>query len=503
MNSSIVQPGHDVGGAVRLTETADYSSGSLRACDAVSLGKSVEVRSKLYFSSASGRGRLGQRSDGLMGGAVVIGASMAGLLAARAVSDCAKQVTIIERDDLPEGPEPRKGVPQGRHAHALLASGGQVLEELFPGILSDLVARGAVTMVPEHGRMWQRGGYRLVPPGIDRPLMMTRPFLEDAVRQRVLGLPNVSLLKGTAKGLCVDHGRAEGLMAAIGDNERRLDAELVVDASGRGSPASRWLEQHGYPPPETAEIRIDVGYASRLFGRSGTFPEGSFFAAVGDASNGGRTAGAFQVEGERYLVSLGGYHGDYPPTDEDGFRAFAESLPSRDVAKLVAQEEPLSPIVAHKFPSNQWRHFEKVKRQPAGFIAFGDAIASFNPVYGQGMSVAALEARALAGCLTSPSLGSEGLPSAFYGRAAKLINNPWTIAAGADFQLPQTTGPKPPFIDLFNGYSERMLRAAQTDTTVATAFFNVGNLTASPASLMTPAMILRVLRASRRGADSR
>jgi hypothetical protein len=133
-----------------------------------------------------------------MGGAVVIGASMAGLLAARTISDRADEVAIIERDDLPDEPEPRKGVPQGRHAHGLLASGGQVLDQLFPGILEDLVARGAVTMAPEHGRIWQRGGYRLVPPGIDRPIMMTRPFLEDAVRQRVLALPNVALLKGTA-----------------------------------------------------------------------------------------------------------------------------------------------------------------------------------------------------------------------------------------------------------------------------------------------------------------
>jgi 2-polyprenyl-6-methoxyphenol hydroxylase-like FAD-dependent oxidoreductase len=426
---------------------------------------------------------------------------MAGLLAARVISDHASEVTIIERDDLPDGPEPRKGVPQGRHAHALLASGGQVLDTLFPGILKDLVASGAVTMSPEHGRMWQRGGFRLLPPQIDLPIMMTRPFLESAVRQRVLAVPNVSVVKGAATGICVSERRADGLMATIAGSDERLDAELVVDASGRGSQASRWLGNHGFAVPATAEIRIDVGYASRLFRRSGRIPEGAFFAAVGDAASGGRTAGAFQVEGERYLVSLGGYHGDHPPTDEDGFRAFAASLPTDDVADLIASEEPLGEIVAHRFPSNQWRHFEKAKPHPARFVALGDAVASFNPVYGQGMSVAALEADVLATCITSYGLSAEALPAAFYRRAAKVINNPWTIAAGADFQFPQTTGPKPPFIDVFNGYSDRLLRAAQADPVVATTFFNVGNLTASPASLMTPAMIVRVMRASRRSAN--
>jgi len=438
-----------------------------------------------------------------MGRAVVVGASIAGLLAARAVSDHADKVTIIERDDLPDGPDARKGVPQGRHAHALLASGGEVLEQFFPGLLGELVSRGAVPMSVANGRIWQRGGYRLVPPGIDPPIMMSRPFLEHAVRERVRAVPNVTFLRGAVTDISVGGVGADGVVATIADREERVGADLVVDASGRGSQAARWLERHGYQPPQAAEIRIDMAYASRFFRRSGKRPGGLWFGSVGDATNGGRTAGMFEVEGDRYLVSLGGFHGDHPPTDDAGFRSFAEALPSEDVGQLIASEEPLGPIVAHRVPSNLWRHFEKIKASPAGFVAIGDAIASFNPVYGQGMSVAALEAKALAGCVGSHGLSSERLPAAFYRQTAKVINNPWTIAAGADFQLPQTTGPKPPFMDLFNGYSERLLRAAQTDMAVARAFFDVGNLTASPTSLMSPAMLVRVLRSGGKRAGDR
>ena len=431
--------------------------------------------------------------------AVVVGASMAGLLAARVLADRADRVTIIERDELPDEPADRKGVPQGRHAHGLLPSGEQVLRDLFPGVMEELEAGGAQRTSTSSVKWWQFGGYRVDSPG-RTGMFFSRCFLENTLRKRVLALPGVSLASGGAEALITDPRRATGVSIESDGQLREIPADLVVDASGRGCQAARWLEAAGYPAPDVAQVTIDMAYATRLYRRTpGRMPDDTWMITVGDTDGNRRFGVAFPIEGPRWIVTLAGVHGDRAPTDDQGFLEFAQTLPTGDVADVIGNEEPLTPAVTHRLPSNQWRHFEKVDRHLPGFLAIGDAICSFNPIYGQGMSSAALQAVALGSSIDSLGIDSPSLASRFYKAAAKIIANPWAIAAGGDFAFPETTGPKPPLVDRINGYVRRVIIAAQYDPVVAGAMWDVQGLVAPPPSLMKPQIMVRVLRTSRKG----
>jgi 2-polyprenyl-6-methoxyphenol hydroxylase-like FAD-dependent oxidoreductase len=432
---------------------------------------------------------------------VVVGASMAGLLAARVLADHADSVIVVDRDVLPAGPEARKGVPQGRHAHGLLPSGERVVADLFPGLLEDLVAAGAQRVTTTDGRWWQGGGYRIDCPDAPSATFFSRPFLEWGVRRRVEALPNVSFLRASARRLVAAGDRVVAVEIEAEDgSQSSLRADLSVDASGRGSIASRWLEELGYAAPAVDQVRIDMAYASGVFTRTpGRVPDRSWYVTIGDMPRSKRFGVAFPIEDDRWIVTVGGCHGDHPPTDADGHLAFVESLPAGDIADVVRNEERLGPLVPHRLPSNQWRHFDALDRHPAGFLALGDSICSFNPVYGQGMSSAAQQAAALAACVGRSGIGDARLWAAFYREAKKVIASPWAIAAGADFVFPETTGPKAPGTDLINRYLAKVAVASQHDVKVATALWDVQGLLAPPPSLLKPSTVVRVLRAARRG----
>jgi 2-polyprenyl-6-methoxyphenol hydroxylase-like FAD-dependent oxidoreductase len=424
---------------------------------------------------------------------------MAGLLAARVLSDRVEEVTIVERDDLPEQPADRKGVPQGRHAHALLPSGEQVLRNLFSGMMEDLEAGGAQRITTSRSKWWQFGGYRVDVPGLTG-VSFSRCFLENMVRKRVLELPRVSLVSAGAQGLAVESGRASGVVAAVDGRLQQIPADLVLDASGRGAQVAGWLEAAGYPGPDVAHVTIDMAYATRLYQRTiGRLPDDTWMITIGDPTCNRRFGVVFPIEGPRWIVTLAGVHGDRAPTDDAGFLEFAETLPTGDVADVIRHEEPLTPIVTHRLPSNQWRHFEKLDRHLRGFLAIGDAICSFNPIYGQGMSSAALQAVALGSSIDAVGIDSPALAARFYKAAAKVIANPWAIAVGGDFAFPETTGPKPPMVNRINSYVKKVIIAAQYDPVVARAIWEVQGLVASPPSLMKPQVMVRVLRTARKG----
>ena len=433
--------------------------------------------------------------------AIVMGGSLGGLLTARVLSSHFDRVTILERDPVADRPEARKGQPQARHLHGLLATGLQLMTRYFPDLPQALVANGAIVVdVAESMHWFSYGGYRKkFKMGIDAAVM-SRPLLEYLIRQRVLALPNVTLHDNTA----VRHllttpakDRITGVVLErrkIGTGSVTLAADLVVDCTGRGSRAPRLLEELGYDAPPESIVKIHVGYATRLYKRNPADPRGkSWLLITPDAPKESRFGGIFPIEGDRWICSLGGWLGDHAPQDEAAFLAFARDLPAPDIYDIISQAEPISDIIPHKFPHSLRRHYEKLHRFPEGFLVLGDAISSFNPTYGQGMTSAALQAAELDDLLAKRPT-TDRIAPAFFTRASKVIDIPWQLAVGEDFRFPETTGPKPAGIDFINRYGSRVQRATLHDEVVGEAFLKVMSLMAPPTSLFHPRILWRVLR---------
>jgi 2-polyprenyl-6-methoxyphenol hydroxylase-like FAD-dependent oxidoreductase len=431
--------------------------------------------------------------------AVVIGGSMAGLLAARVLSDHFERVTIVERDRFPEGNENRKGVPQARHAHALLPRGFMIMARLFPGIAGELVSDGAIASdIPAESLRYQSGGYRVRFSIGKKSLLMSRPFLEGHIRRRVRALANVAVLEGYAvTGLFSgEDGKRVGgvtIKSHVEDaSERRLDADLVVDASGRGSRAPMWLEEMGYERPVEERIEIRVAYTTRVYRSRPDDLSGVKFVIIEPTPGRERSIGAmFRMEDGRWIVTLGGWLGERAPTDEAGFVEFARNLPAPDIHEVIKNAEPLGEAAKYNFPANLRRRYERLRKLPEGYLVTGDALCSFNPIYGQGMSVAALEAETLEGCLAG---GLEDLPRRFYRRVSEVVDVPWKLAARADFAHPGVEGSRTLTTGIVNWYVGHVRRAITRDEEVCRAFTFVTGLLAPPSALFRPKIALRVFR---------
>jgi 2-polyprenyl-6-methoxyphenol hydroxylase-like FAD-dependent oxidoreductase len=436
--------------------------------------------------------------------AVVIGASMGGLLAARALVDHYDEVTVLERDALPEAHEPRKGVPQGRHAHGLLARGREVLDQFFPGFSEEMVGQGAIYGDVVDQVLWfNHGVYLRNAPSVLQGLLISRPMLEDGVRRRVLQLPNLRLLEHSdAVEPVLDRveGRVTGIRARLqrdAGNTQTINADLVVDASGRGSHSPTWLDALGYAKPREEGIQVQIGYMTRLYRRRPEHLAGKQAVIIAACQPGWRFGVILAQEDERWIVTLGGYLGDRPPTDETGYIEFARSLPKPEIFEVIKGAEPLTPLTPYQFSANLRRHYEELSRFPEGLLVFGDALCSFNPIYGQGMTVACTEALALQECLAA---GSQGIARRFFQASSKLIDIPWQIAVGGDLQHPAVAGKRTAQVRFINWYLAKLFQAAQHDAVLATRFLEVANLMKPPPSLMAPHIALRVWKGSRAAA---
>jgi hypothetical protein len=272
-------------------------------------------------------------------------------------------------------------------------------------------------------------------------------------------------------------------------------SDLVVDASGRGSRSSDWLEQLGYERPAVEEVEVDLGYTTRMFRRRPTDLGGDKGAVIAPRPPADMRAGfMLATEGDRWTVTIGGWLGNHAPTDAEGFLEFSRTLCRPDVYDVIKDSEPLTDAVKYVFSSNQRRRFDRLKTFPGRYLVMGDALSSFNPLYGQGMSVATLEAQALGECLAAaPSL--ERIWRPFFKAAGRIIETPWTIAAGSDFAFRGVTGTRPPGTTIVNWYLDRVHFAASTDRRVCRAFFDVANLLRPPTTLFHPPMVARVARA--------
>lgn len=435
--------------------------------------------------------------------AIVIGGSIAGLLAARILLNHFEQVVLIERDSLAElpgdRPQFRSGVPQSQHVHVLLTQGSRILEQLFPGLMDELGEAGAAEIDwfadwIVHGMQgWHpRGASSL------KGRACSRNLLESRIRHRLLNEPKFAL---------VDRAHVRGLQYQANAKtvtgvqfQRRhenaietLAAELIVDASGRNSLLPHWLEQLGYAKPAETIVNAFLGYATRWYQAPPELKvdwQGITVMAVAGVNSRGGVL--YRAEGDRWLVTLAGSGRDYPPTDEASFLEFAQTMRHPILYDLIKQAEPISPIYGYRRTENQLRHYDRVSL-PDGIVAIGDAVCAFNPIYGQGMTTAALGAITLDRALAKGR--QPGFASRFQKQLATVIKNPWMMATGEDSRWKTTEGAKPSRLDrIMQSYIDRVILVGSTDINVFRTFSEVMHMVKNPAALFHPTILLAVLQ---------
>ncbi|MET8824854.1 FAD-dependent monooxygenase [Streptomyces sp. NPDC004610] len=430
--------------------------------------------------------------------AVVIGAGLAGMLAAAALAGVVDEVVVLERDELPPGPEHRRGLPQGRHAHLLMAGGLAAMEELVPGgrLRKDLLAagaheislgRGMVVLSPEGWlRRWRHSGPHII--------TCTRALLDWTVRQAVLDTAPVEIRTARVEGLLGDADRVRGVRLSTPDGgSDDLAADFVVDASGRGSRMLHWLELFGISGVPERTVDAGLVNATRIYRTppgAGDFPL-TMVQSDPYAGRPGRSAMVLPIEGDRWMVSLAGTRGGEPPADPEGFLRYTLELPDPIVGRLISGAEPLTPIQVGHSTSNVRRQLERARRWPEGFVVLGDAVATFNPAYGQGMSVAAFGAQVLAQEMRQGGPAAPGLARRVQRGVAGTVDSAWTMAVSQDVWYPGADGGGPTLADRVAArYSRRLTAAATGSYPAASALMAVTSMTAGPNRLFHPGAAL-------------
>lgn len=431
--------------------------------------------------------------------AVVLGGSMAGLLAARVLADAYADVVVVDRDTLTGVADARRGVPQGRHAHALLARGAQILEELFPGLTRELVEAGMPRL--DMGEMhWHLEGQRLANfhTGLNA-VSVARPNLESHVRARVSGIPNVTFAEETdVTGLETTADRSQVTGVRIHErasgSERVLAADLVVHTLGRGERMSAWLSELGYQSPEKDEVKIGLAYTTCEF-LLPSRPLENDLSIISLATPMSRHGAFFgRVGGDRHQLSLTSMQCEPPPADIEGVMDCAKSLPVPDIYEAIREGEACTEPVTIRFPHSVRHRYERLTRFPGHLLVMGDGVCSFNPVYGQGMTVAALEALVLRRHLRRRQ-PPRSRP--FFRDLAKVIDAPWAIAGGGDLAWPGVEGRRTMSTRLMNAYMGRMMFGMLFDGRITNSFMRVAGLVDPPRTLYYPRNLYRVLKQSR------
>lgn len=429
--------------------------------------------------------------------AIVVGGSLAGMLAARALAAHFERVLVLDRDTLPSDPAPRRATPQAHHVHMLLKGGENAIEVLLPGFCAELDARGALTVTSRDTLAAFEFGFA---PRFDSPMKLhsqSRWLLEHVVRSLVLArTPNLELRSGVAvRGLARNAAanRIDGVITDAG--EAPLAGELVIDATGRREEALRWLGALGLPAPPVESVNVDFGYASMVLELDATQERDWRMLAVGNLPRvGARGAVILPIEGGRAMCSLGGRAGDYPPEEREAVIEFAASLPQQVMAETLRRARFLSPVARMIYPANRFRHYEQYASLPLGLLPLGDALCSFNPTYGQGMSSAALQALALHETLASRTAG-EGLrelSQRYLARAAEVARMPWRQANYNDFLYPTTEGDRSMFSVEETQYRTALQFAAMRDEVVREKLDAVNQLLAPFEVLLAPEIRARV-----------
>ncbi len=437
------------------------------------------------------------------GKAIVMGASIAGLWTARALSDHFEEVILFERDHLPEGPEFRSGAPQVRQFHTLLHSGLQQMKTWFPGLYEELVSAGAVPydLVDDiHLRLRNRwlpkypSGYIL--------LSCSRLLLESSIRQRLKRIQGVHFVEGMdVVGLQSDENRQRvtGIRVRTrgASNDPQADtihsADLIVDAMGRRSQTPEWLLELGYPAPKESEVDAFLGYVTRKYKRKPNTPLILIGATPPNDPYGGLV---FPEENDTMVALIAGYNKNYPPTEPGEFEASAKFL-GPEFQEALKDAEPISQPYGYRGTSSRWRHYEKLERWPERYIVLGDAFCGFNPIYGQGMSAAAMSAVALANHIKQSDGDLDGVARPMLREIGRITESIWLVATNADLEWPGTQGgmvSNTPMVRFARWYIDKLLDTTPIDKEVRLEFLAVNQLIKPASALFAPRIFLRVMK---------
>jgi 2-polyprenyl-6-methoxyphenol hydroxylase-like FAD-dependent oxidoreductase len=404
------------------------------------------------------------------GHAVVIGASIAGLCAARVLSDFFSQVEVFDRDELPDHAASRPAVPQDRHVHLLMARGAQEFETLFPGLLTDMVSAGVPILENRPDCIhFGAAGHVL---GTNHTLrdaftayVPSRPHLEWQIRRRVRTIANVAITQQCVAEPIFDPKRQRVTGVRLDENHT-LASDLVVDATGRGTRLPTWLRQWGFDPPPELTVNVGIDYSTHRV----RIPEGLFEEKVVVAGASRRQPlglGMLYYEDGIWGLTTFGTAREQPPGDFAGMAALAAAILPARIATAVRQGQPIGTVARHKYPTSRWRRYDKLDRFPAGIIPLGDAVVSFNPTFGQGMTMTTLQAANLRAVLES---GSPDIAGAVAQLTAKSTWPVWTMNAIGDLVLHNAPGPQPWWYRPAGTLFDQFLGAAETDPVLAEWF---------------------------------
>ena len=426
--------------------------------------------------------------------AVVIGGSIAGLCAARVLADHFDRVTLVERDDLPDTPTDRSAIPQGQHVHLLMARGARELDGLFPGLLHDMGAAGMPVLRNEPGQIHFTASGHVLDTGRGGPdgftgYLPSRALLEYHVRERVLALPRVEIIRGDVDRPEFD--RAAGRVTGVAlDGATPIPADLVVDASGRGSRLPTWLQEWGFEQPRVDAVKVGVTYASqRVRIPAGMMPEK--MVLVGASHDRPTGMGMLFHEDGAWIVTAFGVGGAAPPRDWGGVCALADDLVPAHIGAALRAGETLGAMKFHSYPTSKWRRYDKIGKLPAGIMPFGDAVVSMNPTFGQGVTMSTLQAAAMVDVL---SRGTHNLVPRLARATAKAIMPVWTMNAVADICAHRAQGPRPWWYRPSYQLMDQFLGAAESDATLTEWFLRRTSLLDGLWVVPSPRLVARTVR---------
>lgn len=436
--------------------------------------------------------------------AVVIGGSIGGLMAARTLADYFEKVTILEKDTLPDGPEPHKTVPQGHHIHVVLGQGKDFLEDCFPGIVREIEATGGnVVDITKDTSWFFEGSWRSRHTSNISILLSLRPHVDWHFKCRLLAeYPNVTMRENChVAGFLAnsDNTCVTGVRLKQGESATEpVTADLVVDSSGRGSQTPDWLAAIGYNKPPEEEIGIGLCYTSRIYKRPVNFNEDwkilMMFPTLSRSWRGGIIS---SVQDDQWIVTLNGSFGEAAPVDDEGFLEYARTFDRPDIYNWIKHETQVGPTKTFKVPKIRRRYYEKLSRLPDGLIVVGDANCAFNPIFGQGITAASRYAWQLGESLRTQVAQSpaniKGFSKAYHKQISKHLDLPWFLTTMMDLSYRQTKGKRPFGMPVITWFFKCALETCSRNASVQQSFVKVMNMYAGLGALLKPSFVLPVL----------